>query len=115
MTPYDDDIDARLKQLYADYQQQLPERMRYIAQQFAAYCAQPSRPDALQNLYSALHKLAGSGATFGYPEMGRIARHWEHLIGSLLNTSAPPSSSQLQEMQSLLAQLSRTATAMDES
>lgn len=115
MTQHNDDINTRLNTLYADYRQQLPERIGYITQQFEAYCAPPNPPAALHNLHYALHKLAGSGATFGHPEMGKIARHWEHLVSALLNSSAPPSSLQQQEMQSLLAQLSQAATSPDES
>lgn len=115
MTPHDENVNTRINQLYADYRQQLPERIGYIAEQFAAYRAQPGSPTALHHLHSALHKLAGSGATFGHTEMGKIARQWEHVTGSLLSSSTPASSSLLQEMQSLLAQLSRAATLPDQS
>ena len=115
MSQHDDSVNARLDQLYADYQRQLPERINYVALQLSAYCAQPNPPAALQNLHHALHKLAGSGATFGHTEMGKVARHWEHLTSALLNTSAPPITSQWEEMHSLLSELSRTATLRDES
>jgi chemotaxis protein histidine kinase CheA len=115
MTQNNDHINARLNELYADYRQQLPERISYIAQQLEAYCTASPPPGALANLHYALHKLAGSGATFGHSELGEIARHWEHLTSALLKSSAPLSASQQQEMQSLLAQLSRAATFLDES
>lgn len=115
MTQQDDDINTRLIALYADYQQQLPERIRYIVQQFEMYCAPSSSPTALSNLHHALHQLAGSGATFGHTELGSIARRWEHLTGSLLKASAAASLPQQQEMRSLLVQLSRAATFLDES
>jgi len=115
MTQSDDSVNARLKQLYADYRRQLPERISYIAQQFEACCEQPAPPAALHNLHYALHKLASSGATFGHAEMGKIARSWEHLTGNILNSAAAASPSQQQEMRSLLAQLSRAATFPDES
>ncbi len=115
MTQHDDSVNARLDQLYADYQRQLPERIDCIAQQFAEYCAQPIPPAALQNLHYALHKLAGSGATFGHTEMGKVARRWEHLASVLLNTSVPPMASQWEEMHALLSELSRAATLRDES
>ena len=115
MTQQDDNINTRLNALYADYQQQLPERICYIVQQFEMYCAPSSSPTALSNLHHALHQLAGSGATFGHTEMGSIARRWEHLTRSLLTASAAASSPQQQEMRSLLVQLSRAATFPDES
>ena len=113
MTQHDDDINARLTKLYADYRQQLPERINHISQLFEAYCAQTYPPTALADLHYALHKLAGSGATFGHPEMGNIARRWEHLVGLLMNSAAPPSSLQQQEMLSLLKQLSQAARLTD--
>ena len=115
MTQHEDSINSRLNELYADYRQQLPERISYIAQQLEAYRTVPTPAAALPNLHYALHKLAGSGATFGHTEMGNIARRWEHLTSALLGAAAPPSSSQLQDMQSLLAELSRAATLPDES
>lgn len=114
MTQHDDSVNARLDQLYADYQRQLPERINYVAQQFAAYWAPPHPPTALQNLHHALHKLAGSGATFGHTEMGKVAHLWEHLASALLNDDTLPIAPQWEEMHSLLAELSRTATLRDE-
>ena len=110
-----DDLNTRLTELYADYQQQLPERIRYIVQQFEMYCPPSSSLSALSNLHRALHQLAGSGATFGYTELGSIARRCEHLTGNLLKTPAAASSPQQQEIRSLLVQLSRAATFLDES
>lgn len=115
MTSPDENVNTRLEQLYADYRQQLPERIRFIAQQFAAYCAHSNSPTALHDLHHALHKLAGSGATFGHTEMGKIARQWEHITGSLLSSATAASVSQRQEMQSLLAQLSKAAAWPDKS
>lgn len=115
MTQHDDSVNARLDQLYADYQRQLPERINYVTQQFAAYCTHPNPPAALQNLHYALHKLAGSGATFGHTEMGKVARRWEHLASTLLNANVPPIAAQWEEMHTLLAELSRAATLRDES
>ena len=82
---HDDNINTSLNKLFVDYQQQLPERIRYITQQFEAYCTQPDPSSALHNLHHALHKLAGSGATFRYSEMGRIARRWEHLAQDVMS------------------------------
>ncbi len=111
---HDDNINTRLNKLFVDYQQQLPERINYIAQQFEACCTLPNPSSALSNLHHALHKLAGSGATFRYSEMGSIARRWEHLASILLKSSLPPTPSQQQEMQALLTQLARAATLPDE-
>lgn len=110
-----DDVNTRLTELYADYQQQLPERIRYLVQQFETYCSSASSPNALSNLHHALHQLAGTGATFGYTELGSIARHCEHLTAALLRIPSAASPAQLQEMRALLDQLSRAATLPDHS
>ena len=115
MTQQDEGISARLNDLNANYRQQLPERITYIKLQFEAYCSPPHSPAALHNLHKILHKLAGSGAAFGHEKMGKIARHWEHLAYPLLNSTAPPSILQLQEMEELMSQLSRAAAYPDES
>jgi len=115
MTQQDESINTRLNELNANYRQQLPERITDIKLQFEAYCLPPHSSAALQNLHRVLHKLAGSGAAFGHAKMGNIARHWEHLAYPLLSLSAPPSISQLQEMEELMAQLSRAAAYPDES
>ncbi len=113
MTQSNDNVNARLNELYADYRRQIPGSINNIAQLFNAYCAQHDPSTTLKKLHSALHKLAGSGATFGHTEMGHLARRWEHLINDLINSSAPLSSAQQQEMRALLEQLSQAATLPD--
>lgn len=110
MTQHQDNINARLKELYADYRRQLPASIAHISQLFETYCTQSAPSAAATELHYALHKLAGSGATFGHSEMGNIARVWEHRVAAIIEAATPITLTQQQEMRTLLEQLSRAAT-----
>lgn len=109
-----DSINARLNALVADYRRQLPEQLRAIESLFATVLEMPDQPASLEALYRALHKLAGSGATFGYTEMGKIARQWERTLHPLFEGQITPSSQKCDEMQSFLKQILQAATIPDE-
>lgn len=76
-----------LAQLRSDYAETLPAKIEEVAVA-ASGLNQENRTagqeTALSDLRNLAHKLAGSGATFGFAAMGRRARNLEYLADSAL-------------------------------
>ena len=79
--------------------------------------ARPLREDAprdqigrdLEAVRAMSHRLAGSGATFGFAALGRWARDLELLCDTILKDGAPPSPEQRDDIDGLLIILRRAA------
>ncbi len=68
------DIENRLRVLREQYARHLPAKIETLATKWQTLCAQPDEPDLAQNLVREFHTLAGSGSSFGFPEISRLAR-----------------------------------------
>jgi HPt (histidine-containing phosphotransfer) domain-containing protein len=104
-----DDIETRLQQLRADYARRLPERLAQISVQWEALC-QPASSGSVQydGLIREFHTLAGSGASFGFPEVSRLARELEQSLKAIA-PGAPPSPADKAAIDALLDTLCRGA------
>ncbi len=106
MTTENDPISDRIAALFQEYRNQLPERLAQIETQFADLKGDPANIEKQSSLVFLLHKLAGSGATFGFDEITRIARQWEHMIQPRLKQAPTPISTvEFDEMDRLLIEL----------
>ena len=74
--------DAEFRKLYGAYAEQLPLKIGEI-ESLWALAAEGGNSADLQLLNRALHSLAGSGGTFGHPELGRCAKALEQVVEEL--------------------------------
>lgn len=111
MTKDLDPIADRLSALYAEYKQQLPGRLSQIETQLEAVLIDADNEAKLGDLLFSLHKLAGSGATFGFDEITRISRQWERFIQSKLKAKEPLSPEDRSMISSLLNELRQAVSA----
>jgi len=63
---------------------------------------------SLEKLHMQLHRLAGSGGTFGFPELSRQARALEMTAKQWLDAATPPSQAQWEAWTALLSGLHLT-------
>ena len=63
----------------------------------------------LETVRGMSHQLAGSGATFGFVSLGRVARDLEMLCDAILEDGAPPTSEQRSDIDGLLIDMRRAA------
>ena len=74
-------MEQKLQVLRADYAEKLDERIDEISAHLTAMSQAhgdgAARMVALEQVRNATHKLAGSGATFGFPAVSNIARDME--------------------------------------
>jgi diguanylate cyclase (GGDEF)-like protein len=80
-------LQDKLALLRQSYRDQLPAKIHEISE---AACPPESGDEAetrqyLERLEGLAHKLAGSGATFGFPDISLTARSLEHGCGNSLN------------------------------
>ena len=57
--------------------------------------------EEIKDFYQALHKFAGSGATFGFPDISQTARALETLLENILAASAGNENVQLKQAEIL--------------
>jgi chemotaxis protein histidine kinase CheA len=103
-----DDIEARLQQLRADYARRLPERLARIVAQWEALCRSAPAPANFDDLLRAFHTLAGSGTSFGFPEVTRLARELEQRLQAI-GPDRPPTTAEKTAIDSLLNALCEIA------
>ncbi|MCW8906488.1 MAG: response regulator [Sedimenticola sp.] len=94
-------LQARLREVHASFERQLPER----AEQIAGYWAQLKRErhsrEAVEGLYRMAHNLAGAGGTFGYEAISVMARQVADPLRSLVaNHNRPPGEAEIQALAS---------------
>ncbi|MEB3734383.1 Hpt domain-containing protein [Halopseudomonas pachastrellae] len=79
-------LQAQLAALEARFRQRLDDELDTLDDLSAQLQTDPS---ALQSLRDRLHKLAGSAGTFGYGELGSMARQLEQQAQARLGRRYP--------------------------
>lgn len=86
-TGISNDLD-KLRQGYLD---SLPDEIKLMDSLWDGIQHDPKNRDSLYDLYRLVHRLNGSGTTFGFPEISKIASLVEATLQSMMNTPDPPS------------------------
>ena len=96
-----------LAKLKAGFAAALPARLAEIAAAQAALAGSDGSGQvaALKALVGHAHKLAGSAATFGFPEVGNASRALDVYGAGLLKSGAPLDSGALHRLGELVAQV----------
>ena len=97
-------LKQQLQELKASYQQELPARLSEIKELWQTITTSWSR-QSLTTLSTCLHRISGSAATFGYPELSTCAAKAEQLLKPYDKAENSPDSSQLQILTSALQQV----------
>ncbi|WNG49585.1 response regulator [Archangium minus] len=77
-TRADDDLDATLQALRAEYGTRLAEKLRELMA--AMLRARAANPEALEEAYQLVHKLHGTAGSYGFHAVSGAARHLESLL-----------------------------------
>jgi len=84
------DFTVQLAALNARFAAQLEVTLHELNEKVATQQGSNIPPGLLEELHARLHKLAGSGGTFGFPELSSQARTLEVSAKGWLNSAAPP-------------------------
>lgn len=101
-----DPLDDALIELQREYLAEFPERLEELRADISAFRA--LRPEAATSLKTRFHRLAGSGGSYGFPEIGTVAREMEHWMAT---RPAPGEAPRLDAAVDRLAALFRQAQA----
>ena len=111
------DLEHKLAALQARYVAQLKDRLDEIETVFAllrAQLPQDQAVESLQRLCQFTHKLAGSGATYGFSDLSDTARLIENACVAVLESPHEFSAPQLRELDDLVRRLREVAPASQE-
>jgi len=97
---------AKLRDLYA---RELPLRVEDLISRWEVFNAKPDSVDEIEEQIRAFHTLAGSGASYGYPEVTRLCRDIENIMQLCQQTSIPLDSSQGRDIEEKLSELKQVA------
>jgi len=86
---------VRLNEMRLSYEEKLPEKLKQIKTEWTNYLKGGAfAPAHLTEMRMQIHKLAGSGATFGRKRVSEIAEHIELLLKLLFEQIEGPSRTQ---------------------
>lgn len=77
-----------LDKLFRSYVQRLPEKLENIGGIVNSLHADRDTGGLLSELHMLVHKLAGSAGSYGCPDVGKVARDYEILISTHLNSGS---------------------------
>lgn len=83
------DLEQQLAALRRSYAERLPARAAALSATADALAARWDA-EAARTLQRDLHNLAGSGASYGFPEVSRAARAAEDACSAALRVTDPP-------------------------
>ncbi|MFL5459768.1 MAG: Hpt domain-containing protein, partial [Gemmatimonadales bacterium] len=75
-----DPVDAALLELQREYLRSMPKKLDELRSGIAALAS--GTPESEQSLRDGLHRLAGSGGSFGFSELSGIAREGERWLAA---------------------------------
>lgn len=99
----------KLEALKRKYLLQLPERTAELERYYAQWVSNRNNKEALAACRNSVHKLAGSGATFGLDELSRQAARAEDILKTIQEGIQSPDSTNIEELDQVFRQLSAAA------
>ncbi len=100
-----DTLQSRLDSLINAYVKQLPERVDEIQMARESVRRNPSDIEGYEHLRLLVHKLAGSGATFGFDLITEYGRNAEKRLNGMLKDDVPPAEEEMQNLDQMLEAL----------
>jgi len=113
-----DAVQAQLAKLRKKFGLALPEKTSAIGAAVASLVAGPWNEQACADAHRQAHSLAGSSGTYGFPEIGGVARTVEAFLKQCLESRALLSAAQksqidrlIQDLRDLAAEAARKVSA----
>ena len=111
MCPPPDDLELQLAELRKGYARQLPEKAGRVESACEAFFAQPWEEERCMTACRSAHSLAGSSGTYGFGELGKVARALELGIKASLERRSAMTDGELADARGHLARLKEMAAA----
>ncbi|MFQ5571241.1 MAG: response regulator [Rhodothermales bacterium] len=102
----------QMEALHRAYVQQLPGKVQQIVSQWKAVCQGAADKSTLSHLYHHVHKLSGSGPTFGFSAIPDKTKHLEEVLKKYIAEGIPPTEEEEQQVEVALSSLKLLAAAV---
>lgn len=99
------ELSSRLRLLQEEYARRLPEKLDQMEELWNKLLYVDWRDDLFALLQRMVHNLAGSGQSFGFPELSERAAELDKYLQPFIQHGKPPSDDMRQEVSTALAQL----------
>ena len=100
-----DSWEAALAPLRAEFVREAGHNLKEMSGHLDALRANPTDPAALNDLMRRFHGFAGSGTTYGFPQLTALGRQGELECSSLLRTASAPAPSVLERWGGVVSRL----------
>ncbi len=104
-----DCVREQLKILQKDYQQQLPSQIGQISEIWQKLVRRQGQVDDWEKLHCLIHRMVGSGATFGMSQLSDTARIIEGYITDMMAMKSHPTAAQQALINTVLDELKQVA------
>ncbi|MBF0371068.1 MAG: EAL domain-containing protein [Magnetococcales bacterium] len=101
------EIFQKLLAIRTEWAAKLPEKLQQMQTLWQNLQKGAWQPEQLRELHRLVHSLAGSGGTFGFPQIGLEARKVEILLKNFLEEEDPPGKSEQNKISAELDRLSQ--------
>jgi len=108
------DIQHKLQLLRQQYAEKLPARITALEQQWHGLNPDPQSVQ-YENLIREFHSLAGSGTSFGFPQITTVSRDIENILLGAKSTNVQLSEQVKADINAKLSSLKQAATQDQES
>jgi chemotaxis protein histidine kinase CheA len=102
----EDKFQAQFAHLQRDFVAQLPNRLLEIQAGFQRWLSNGMAAD-LATIHRLVHNLSGAGATYGLPELSRVARVLEQALKTLELTKVMPLQADVNVLQQQLSEVAK--------
>jgi HPt (histidine-containing phosphotransfer) domain-containing protein/CheY-like chemotaxis protein len=106
-------LQDELNRLNAAYREKLPEKVVALEVVWVAVCREPEKTEFLENFHLKVHSLAGSGATYGLPDVSAAARKLEQVLKGVIQHTTEGFAQKKDEIQVLFNDLKRVVGELD--
>lgn len=106
-------LQDELNRLNAAYREKLPEKIASLEDAWAMVRREPEKGEALENFHLKVHSLAGSGATYGLPELSAAARKLELVLKSIIQNKTDSLAEKKDEIQLLFNDLKKVVLEVE--
>ncbi|MEW5815256.1 MAG: diguanylate cyclase [Spirochaetota bacterium] len=107
MSDLSDKVKNKLALLTKEFTHQLPQRVQRIRETASLALDEPKNMEKLKELHMIVHKLSGSGATFGFESLSLVSKRLEDLISVLLSRDGAVAQAEYEQVISLLDEIDR--------
>src|SRR4030042_5314085 len=114
MNNSEESFQEKLNEIRKSYAEKLPSKMIEIEEIWHSLTEDKWLPETLEVFHRHVHKLSGSGASFGFKTLSNISRNLDILLKPLVENKSSPTNEQRSQISAYLEAMKRASTEHEE-